>query len=346
MTLAETPLSSSDLSLDFPLAYPPLHLSGVFRSCPEDFIVYENLGFTPSGEGEHYLLHIEKVGQNTHWVAQQIEIALGLDRKSVGYCGRKDRHAVTRQWLSIYDPKRKVDVDQIAIEGVTVLGHTRHSQKLRPGDHESNHFTVRLRDLCLDDNSDIDIVENKEQQIFLINEIKERLEKGIPNYFGPQRFGRAGNNLLAANAWLTEGKSPSRQQRSMVMSAARSYLFNTILAARISQNNWSLPIEGDVLIDGVPTAALWGRGRLQSQSKALYIEETALKDLSCWCHGLEHCGLKQERRPTVLFPKGINVMFEGDDLVLSFELVAGAFATSVLAEIATLRELTITLEVH
>ncbi len=346
MTLAENSLVSCDLSLDFPLAYPSLHVSGVFRSCPEDFIVYENLGFTPTGDGEHCLLHIEKVGQNTHWVAQQIEIALGLDRKSVGYCGRKDRHAVTRQWLSIYDPKRKVDIDQIAIEGVTVLTNTRHSQKLRPGDHESNRFTIRLRDLRLDGNDDIDIAEGKEQQISLVNEIKERLEKGIPNYFGPQRFGRDGNNLLAANAWLTEGKSPSRQQRSMVMSAARSYLFNTILAARVSQNNWSLPIEGDVLINGVPTAALWGRGRLSSQDNALDVETAALESLSSWCNGLEHCGLKQERRPTVLFPKDVSVMLESNNLVLSFELVSGAFATSVLAEVATLREHTTTLEVH
>ncbi len=84
-------------STDFPSLYPSLNISGLFRYCPDDFIVFENLGFIPSGEGEHHLLHIEKIGQNTHWVAQQIARSLGMDKKAVGYCGRKDRHAVTRQ---------------------------------------------------------------------------------------------------------------------------------------------------------------------------------------------------------------------------------------------------------
>lgn len=327
-------MSSPSLSLDFPRAYPSLHLSGAFRSCPEDFIVHEHLGFAPTDEGEHCLLHIEKIGQNTHWVAQQVEINLGLEKKSVGYCGRKDRHAVTRQWLSIYDPKREVDINKITIDGVKILEHTRHNRKLRPGDHQANHFVIRLRELVdTSTNKLVDKIKHKD----LAELIRQRLEKGLPNYFGPQRFGNNGNNLIAAESWFTQGRAPTRQQRSMVMSAARSYLFNRILAKRIAENTWSTMITGDVLVNDRPTAALWGRGRLASQAEALAIENLALEPLSEWCHGLEHCGLKQERRQLLLRPGNVSINFDDNDLVLSFALEAGSFATSVLAEVAVLR---------
>lgn len=263
----------------FPRAYPSLNLSGRFRSYPEDFIVHENLGFSLAGEGEHCLLYIEKTGQNTHWVAQQIERALGLAKRSVGYCGRKDRHAVTRQWISIYEPKREMDIQQINIEGVALLSQIRHVRKLRPGDHQSNRFTIRLRDLCSTDQKNIT---DASEQAQLLETIKNRLAQGLPNYFGPQRFGREGNNLIQANDWLVHGKSPSRQQRSMVMSAARAYLFNQIVAARIVQQNWNILVGGDLAeVDSFgrewPTAALWGRGRLPSTAKALVIETTVLE---------------------------------------------------------------------
>jgi len=332
----------------FPAVYPSLNIKGSFRSIPEDFIVNEHLGFEPSGEGEHVLIHIEKIGQNTHWVAEQLALLLDLDKKAVGYCGRKDRHAVTRQWLSVYDPHRRVDFmskpsgepNKIDIEGVTLLETTRHSHKLRPGDHQSNQFLIRLRNIrAIDSTPEQAIDENylnddKKQQ--LVNEIEQRLLVGIPNYFGPQRFGRDGNNLLSAANWFEKRKLPPRKQKSMVMSAARSYLFNTVLAARIGKNCWAQAIDGDVLIDSAPTAPLWGRGRLTSKGQALLLEEAALTELHSWCHGLEHCGLAQERRPTVLTPSNAGVSFDKNDLVLAFELVAGAFATSVLAEMADL----------
>lgn len=334
----------------FPTVYPSLNIEGSFRSTPEDFIVNEHLGFTPSGDGEHVLIHIEKIGQNTHWVAEQLALLLDLDKKAVGYCGRKDRHAVTRQWLSIYDPHRRVDFashtagepNQIDIEGVSLLETTRHSHKLRPGDHQSNQFLIRLRNLkeigsTGEQNIDGQSLNDDKKQ-HLVKDIKQRLLIGVPNYFGPQRFGRDGNNLLSAANWFEKQKLPPRKQKSMVMSAARSYLFNTVLAARIGENCWAQAIDGDVLMEGVPTAPLWGRGRLTSKDQALLLEETALAELHSWCHGLEHCGLAQERRPTVLTPSHVDVTFDKNDLVLTFELVAGAFATSVLAEVANLCE--------
>ncbi len=106
-------------------------------------MVHENLGFSPSNDGEHCLIHIEKIGQNTHWVAEQLALLLKLDSKAIGYCGRKDRHAVTRQWLSIYDPHRLIDFtdklsNNIGIEGLQLLETTRTCPNLGPSLHQRN----------------------------------------------------------------------------------------------------------------------------------------------------------------------------------------------------------------
>lgn len=322
-------------SIDFPRAYDDLLISGRFRSYPDDFIVNEVLGFAPTGDGEHVLLHIEKTGQNTHWVADEIAKQCHLDKKAVGYCGRKDRHAVTRQWLSLYDPKRTVNSNGIDVEGVTILQMTRHIRKLRPGDHAENQFVIRLRD-CYQRNQQSPFT--KQEKTALEQEVSARLHQGVPNYFGSQRFGRECSNLFAAQAWLVDKKSPPRQRKSMVMSAARAYLFNQVVAERVKQNNWQFSLEGDHLIDNLPTAPLWGRGRLTTSLTALALETEALDKYALWCHGLEHCGLQQERRLMKLCPTNVDVNWIEDDIELKFSLPSGAFATAVLAEIATLRE--------
>ncbi|MFT6390040.1 MAG: tRNA pseudouridine13 synthase [Cellvibrionaceae bacterium] len=324
--------NNSFFPFDFPKAYPSLELSARFRSRPEDFVVNEHLGFEPSGSGEHWLLHVEKTGQNTHWVAEQIALYCDLSFSAVGYCGRKDRHAITRQWFSLYAPKQNdVDWGALAIEGVTILSVHRHSNKLRLGSHQANHFSLRLREVKYQGRSLSD-----EQQQQLCIDIQDRLGKGVPNYFGEQRFGRDKSNLTSAQEWFTQNRKPHPKRRSMVMSAARSYLFNLLLAERVKQCNWQTPLPGDVLDQGLPTGPLWGRGRSQVSDSSLSIEEQAFSELSEWRRGLEYCGLQQERRSLSLFPKRIESCWVEQDLQLTFTLPVGTFATAVLAEVAEL----------
>lgn len=312
-----------------PKAYASLGLSANFRCYPEDFMVNEVLGFEPTGQGEHWLLHVEKTAQNTHWLAEQLAKFCGVDTLAVGYCGRKDRHAITRQWFSLYDPKQTdVQWDQLTIEGVTLLSVHRHAKKLRLGVHETNQFIIRLRDVRIQGEN-----LTPKNQALLGHDIKERLIAGVPNYFGQQRFGRDGSNLLAAHEWFNNGLKPRRSQKSIVMSAARSYLFNQVLARRVEEGSWNTPIPGDVLLSGIPTGPLWGRGRLISDGLCQLLEEDALAGFQLWCNGLEHCGLKQERRNLVLLPCDIDLQWIGSDLQLSFTLAVGAFATAVLAEV-------------
>ena len=334
--MSTSSIENVSFPFDFPTVYPSLKLSAHFRSYPEDFIVHEELGFEPSGSGEHWLLHIEKTGQNTHWVAEQIALYCGLSLQDVGYCGRKDRHAITSQWFSLYAPKQSdVDWDSLAIEGVTVLSVHRHAKKLRLGSHKANHFSLRLRGVTCEGAS---VSDERQQQLSV--DIQDRLSKGVPNYFGEQRFGRDKSNLTSAQEWFAQKRKPHPKRRSMVMSAARSYLFNLLLAERIKQNNWQTPLLGDVLDQNWPTGPLWGRGRSQVSECSLSIEEQVFsglsEELSEWRRGLEYCGLKQERRSLALFPSNIESSWIGQDLRLDFTLPVGTYATAVLAEVAEL----------
>jgi tRNA pseudouridine13 synthase len=139
-----------------------------------------------------------------------------------------------------------------------------------------------------------------------------------------------------ANDWLVNGISPPRKQRSMVLSAARSYLFNLVLAYRVQNNNWQQTLAGDVLQNSYPTGPLWGRGRLASADAALTIEQNTLESFQQWCERLEHQGLQQQRRELALLPTNFSCYWQKDDLIMSFDLPVGTFATSLLAEVAIL----------
>lgn len=315
-----------DFSLDFPYAYGQPNATATFRVEPEDFQVDENLGFAPVGEGEHVYLHVWKRSENTAWVAERIAELAQVQVMDVGYCGRKDRHAITTQWFSIYLPKKESEPDWAALNSNTIkiLSISRHQHKLRRGDHETNRFIIRLRDFVVTDKSAF------EQKIAIV------LAQGVPNYYGEQRFGRNANNLPEAHAILVEGKRiRDKQKRGLMLSAARSYLFNQILAARVLANNWQQLINGEP--EPFPSAPLWGRGRSAATDDALVLEAAAMDAWAEWRDGLEHVGLSQERRALVLKPEVASWRRIEADLEISFTLGSGEFATTILRELAILQ---------
>lgn len=333
-------MNTSDNKYDLNFAYangaPEQCLN--FRACNEDFIVDEVMNVELSGEGEHLWLKVKKNGENTQWVAEKLAKFFSVNTNDVGYAGMKDRHAITSQWFSIYLPGKSHALnwdDFIAQSEVNaqLLESGTHSQKLRRGMHSGNHFVIRLSNLdgCVLDQ----------------DELSERLlsiqSEGVPNYFGEQRFGREANNITMAVEWFTSGRPiRNRHKKGLAMSAARSYLYNMVLSQRVTQENWSTRLAGDVDSFKSPTGPLWGRGRALSSENTLLEEETALKDYSLWCDQLEHCGLNQERRSLVLMPNKLSWTFDNTDinrtfLQLSFQLPSGEFATSVLRELVTLK---------
>ncbi|WP_027330787.1 tRNA pseudouridine(13) synthase TruD [Marinimicrobium agarilyticum] len=320
-------MSTTEFDLANTPAWGKPLIRGRFRVEPEDFQVDESLGFEPEGQGEHWLVQIRKRGDNTAWVAGQLAHCAGVGVKDVGYCGLKDRHAVTTQWFSIYQPRgeepRWADLEA---QGIMPLRWARHERKLRRGQHQSNHFVIRLRDITPLESGALERLDERLQQI---------ASNGVPNYFGPQRFGRDGGNLVRARDWLVGGRSiRQRQQRSMALSAARSWLFNRVLEARVREGGWRIAMPGEPLAEA--TGPLWGRGRPLVEGDALALENEALAPWSDWLPRLEHVGLSQERRALCLRPEGLTWRREADDLVLAFGLPPGTFATAVLAEVAEL----------
>jgi tRNA pseudouridine13 synthase len=351
LTAARTLMSTSTATAIDPLPLPTAlgdpPVSGRLRSAPEDFIVHEVLGFEPDGTGSHLLLVVEKRGANTGWVASQLARAAGVPARDVGWSGQKDRNAVTRQAFTLPWPAQ-APVEaclEFAGDGYRVLGATRHGRKLRPGSHRANRFALRVR-----------AVEGNRRAL------AERLalvgRRGVPNYFGPQRFGRDGGNLERARAWAASGAAPrDRGARSFALSAARSALFNAVLAERVRRGDWDRLLPGEpVMLDGRrsffratgidaalvqrcesmdvhPSGPLWGRGASPAADAVLEIEAAIAAAEPGLCALLESEGLGHERRPLRLPVRGLQWTFEEDVLDLEFELPRGTFATAVLHEI-------------
>ncbi len=339
-----------EASRELPRAHGAPVLRARLRAQPEDFFVEELPSFEPSGSGEHLLLTIEKRGMTTVFAARRIAQWARVPEMAVSHAGLKDRHAVTRQRLSVHLPK-KVAPDLAALESADlhVVAHAWHSRKLPRGALAGNRFVLVLREL----EGDPDAIAARLQAI---------AGQGVPNYFGEQRFGREGDNVAQALA-MFGGRRVRREERSLLLSAARSELFNRVLAARVRAGNWNRPLEGEVWsLDGSrsvfgpepltdellrrlagfdihPSGPLWGRGPLRSQDAAAALELAALdgEDAAALRRGLEAAGLEQERRALRIRPGALAWRWlEPRALEVSFTLPPGAYATTVLAELGEL----------
>jgi tRNA pseudouridine13 synthase len=334
-------------SRSLPRAFGESTLSARFRSTAEDFFVEEIASFQPSGEGEHLLLTVEKRGMNTAFAAKKLASWAGIAEMGIGYAGLKDRHAVTRQRFSVHFPKRvSPDIGLLAADDFRVVEHSWHNRKLSRGALAGNRFELILREVRGEHAS-------IERRLELIR------DQGIPNYFGEQRFGREGNNVEAAKKMFA-GERVRREQRSIYISAARSEMFNSVLAARIEAGNWNTGAEGEVwMLDGTqsvfgpepitaelservrlqdihPTGPMWGAGELRSREAVRAMEELALHPFDELRIGLERAGLKQERRSLRVRVKDLNWQWLAEDaLQVSFHLAPGSYATEVLAELGT-----------
>ena len=322
-------------------------LSAQIRATPEDFRVEEIDAFEATGSGEHLLLTIEKRGMNTALAAAHLARWAGIPEMGVSYAGMKDRHATTRQRFSVHLPKRIApDIATLETDELHVLKSEWHAKKLPRGALAGNRFELILRDL-------------QGEPAAIDARLHAIAARGVPNYFGEQRFGRGGDNVANAVA-MFGGRRVRREQRTMLLSAARSQLFNQVLSARVETRCWNHGLDGEVwMLDGSrsvfgpepwtdalaarladfdihPTAPLWGRGNSRSQEAALALENAALSDPQSLTlrEGLEAAGLKQERRAARLRPRDLQWSWPDTDcLALQFSLPPGAYATIVLAEL-------------
>ncbi len=292
------------------------------------------------------MVRIRKTGENTSFVANELAKACGVKSKDVSWAGLKDRHAVTEQWLSVHLPKGETpDFSTFLAQypSIEILATDRHNKKLRPGDLIGNEFVVTL--------SEVTDVADVEQRLEKVKQV------GVPNYFGSQRFGNDGNNLEEARRWGRENvRTRNQNKRSMYLSAARSWIFNRIVSARLENGVFDKFIDGDIaqtsqgllavdannladmqnklaLSEVEITAALAGDNALPTEADALALEQPFIDeepDLMALIRGNR---MRHDRREIALKPKDLAWNVEGNNITLTFSLDAGSFATSIVREL-------------
>ncbi|MEY4640271.1 MAG: hypothetical protein RLZZ227_265 [Pseudomonadota bacterium] len=319
-----------------------------FKQQLADFRVEEQLGFEGDGTGEHLLLFIEKTGLTTFDAQDILARHFRVPLRDTAFAGMKDKMGITRQWFSVPHGDRTDTSAPVDHPQLRVLHSMRNSRKLRRGSHRANDFHIVLRNPVGD-------LDSLLQRADLIG------ERGVPNYFGAQRFGRNENNVPDALAWFRGEATPLRQQRSLLLSATRSYLFNVLLSQRVKQGSWNAWVAGDVMqlagsassfacsratpedlqrrlaeFDIHATGPLWGQGEPAVTEDALALERDLADQYPELCAGLVMHGLEQERRPLRAQVKNLQVRIDGDEVIVEFSLARGTYATSVLRELVYL----------
>ncbi len=329
------------LTLDLP------GTGGRWKAEPEDFRVEELPAFAPTGSGEHLWLWVEKQGRDTQEVAQGLARAAGVDVRAVGYAGLKDRQAVTRQAFTLPLPTDAA-LPAFTLPGVRVLETLRTERKLRTGQLRGNAFRIRLRG-----------AERPEAA----GPVLERVGRlGLPNYFGTQRFGRAGDNAARGRALLLGQRLPGRvdrMQRRLYLSAYQALLFNRSLAERLTSGLFARALLGDVLrradsgglflcedalldqprVDALevsPTGPVFGWKVKPLPQGAVGEREARLLAAEGLPEGALRAGKGETegaRRAYAVSPGPVEVATEGADVWLSFSLPKGSYATVLLDEV-------------
>ena len=340
--------SEIEAALDPPRAHDEPLGPGRLRTEPEDFLVEEQLGFEPAGAGQHVLLKVRKRDANTQWIARELARACGCRPADIGYAGLKDRRAVATQWFTA--PQSRLSPEDWAGIGSAeyqVLEAHRHSRKLPRGALAGNRFVIRVRGIATDDAA-------------LASRLAAVAKRGVPNYFGPQRFGRGGANLKRMHA---DVRSLAPTERGFILSAARSLVFNAVLAERVGDGSWERLEAGDVAnldgrashfrveaadealaercarLDIHPTGPLWGRGVPPSGGRVLELEQHIAVEFPAACGLVTAAGMEQERRALRLAVRDLRWRRDAaaaDAIIIEFRLSRGAYATVVLREIFAL----------
>ena len=347
---------------NLPFSHPSQGGSGGnIKTAPSDFQVEEVPAYPFQGNGEHLFVLIEKNRISTHQVIMHIRQILHLSPKQIGYAGRKDALAVSRQWLSLHS-REELPIHRVENEYIRILETTRHKNKLRIGHLSGNKFKIVVRNI---------------QKHFDPVPITSLMNtKGFPNYYGNQRLGENFKNARRGQCLVAESKSRKiKGNKSLLdLNAFQSALFNELIALRllltgslhktlvgdlaqihknhavfqITDNNADSSaircIEGEIS----PSAPLFGHAKpLASlvpgkwERKLLELQGMGTQAP----YGLtDALPIPGERRPVREFPRDLHIGLvdrpEGKSLNLSFELPRGVFATSLLREITKSDSLT------
>lgn len=331
------PLSTADLP----------GIGGRIKHSPEDFEVEEIPAYEPCGQGEFLYMWVEKRAIGAEYFVRQIARRLEIPVGAVGTAGLKDRHAVTRQMVSV-PGEVEARLAQVDGDGIRVLHVSRHGNKLKPGHLHGNRFRILIRDVE---------PQSEERLPILVDRLRRQ---GFPNYYGPQRFGHDGETLRLGMA-LLRGEATGRQSpflRKLALSAAQSGLFNQYLARRLTDGFLRQVLLGDVMAkrpfgglfvvterdteqtrfdadETVHTGPIFGKKTFRAaataaEREALVLQETRLSLASFTGFGKLMQGT---RRHNLVAVAELAADMEPEGVRLSFTLPAGSYATVLLREI-------------
>jgi tRNA pseudouridine13 synthase len=337
----------------------PLLFGADFKQETSDFCVDEELGFECSGHGEHVWVLIRKTGINTVDAARRLARAAAVDMRAVSWSGLKDKQGVCRQWISLQLPgKETPDFSAAVSDELQIEQVHRNHRKLRRGSHRSNHFIIRLRNLRWLDPANVSAELTQMLPQMLAHQLERIRSEGVPNYFGEQRFGS--DNINKVTAWFEQRYRPRNPtEKGLLLSSARSLIFNAVLSERVKAGNWNKYLSGDVFnlngsasvfvpedfdvvlqqrlaeMDIHPTGPLWGRGDSRVSAEVLALETQVGAGYPVLTEGLCQHNVEAARRSLRLPVQALHYRLSESlmDLELSFSLPAGCFATAVLHEL-------------
>lgn len=323
-------------------------LTGLIRKNPEDFAVDEVPAYVPSGRGDHLFVRFEKTDLTTREAVRRLAATLGADVRKASWAGLKDRRAVTTQWASFEGITPAAAPPGLQADGVRVLESALHEHKLRTGHLRANRFRIHVRDVPSERMADV------------LEAVVALQRTGVPNYYEAQRFGRDGSNLARARRWLVEGGRPPRDRfaRKWDVSVLQSWVFNQVLAERVSDGSFGRALPGDLMrredtggmfvSDGTdeaqvrmdrweisPTGPMVGPRMRWPEGEALEREQRAVAGAGLTDETLKRFGKlgRGTRRPLRVATGELQCTRTENGVELVFELPSGAYATAVLREI-------------
>ena len=337
---------------DFDLPYITSDISGTggqIKQAPEDFIVVEIPVYEPEGAGEHLFIQLTKEGLNTRDIQKALARLYQVSRGDINYAGIKDKHAITTQYFSVW-LKQGQDKDlayNLEDEMPVKINYMAfHRRKIKSGHLMGNHFSIRISNMDIP----VDKATEKAKEIARTIRIK-----GLPNFYGSQRFGIEGDNAQKGLEIITgQRREKNKWLRRFLTSSYQSYLFNYYLYRRMQQGLWQTILEGDVAkkheTGGIfvvedreaeqkrfdnqeitYTGPVYGKKMTPAQGESGDLEEKILEEQDIGLQSLRAARLTGTRRQGILIPD-IEVEAEDDALRLHFSLPKGAFATIVVRE--------------
>lgn len=322
---------------------------GKVREKPGHFIVEEIPLYEPSGEGQHLYVNITKEGISTRDVQLELAKLFGLPAHGVGAAGLKDKHAVATQTFSVLLKGATEAEAREKLKGLSVkVNWSRlHRNKLRRGHLKGNRFTITITGL-----------DDREGALRKAEATAGKLrEGGLPNYYGPQRFGSSGENWRKGLE-LIQGKARERNRwlRKFLISSYQSHLCNLYLAGRVEKGLFYTILKGDIakkhdtgglfLVEDEKeaqarfgskeisfTAPMYGPGMRQAEGVPGELEESILEQSGVTMEQLGKAKVEGTRRPGRLLVPDLEVKQSKEGLIITFSLPKGSFATTVLREV-------------